>query len=452
MEFKNKKKKESKEEKKILESKNIIKEEKKKIKLERLAIRKRKRDKFKKTKLGRILLVFSGDANDYSFSEVFVITIVSLLIGAFACFSVFTFFTGGRNYFKIYKQFNKFFDVYQVLAENYYGDVDKDKLIDSAINGMVSSVGDVYTSYNDVDTALLFNDMVSGIYEGIGCTIQQLDNEITIIDVYDGSPAYKAGLKNGDIIKSVDKLDGTKVKVNELSEYIKNEAQGKITMVIIRDNEEKTFTLERGKVEIPTVSSKVFTRDGKKIGYINISIFSSVSAKQFKNKLLALEDEGIDSLIIDVRDNSGGYLSSVTDIASYLLPKGKVIYQVQKGNKKEKTQDKTSEKREYPIAILVNKNSASASEILAAVIKESYQGDVVGVTTYGKGTVQQVKKLSDGSMVKYTIENWLTPLGNWINEKGIEPTDKVELSENYFKNPNDENDNQLQKALELVTK
>ena len=173
-------------------------------------------------------------------------------------------------------------------------------------------------------------------------------------------------------------------------------------------------------------------------------------ANSLMNKLKELEMQGIDALVIDVRDNNGGYLTTVTDIASSLLPKGKNIYQIQKDNKKVATKDKTSTKREYPIAIIVNGNSASASEILAGAIKESHNGYVVGTKTYGKGTVQQVKTLSDGSMIKYTIENWLTPDGNWINEKGIEPTDEVELSKEYYENPTNENDNQLQEAINLI--
>ena len=165
-----------------------------------------------------------------------------------------------------------------------------------------------------------------------------------------------------------------------------------------------------------------------------------------------MEEKGIDGLVIDVRDNSGGYLTSVTDIVSSLLPKGKAIYQIQVNDNTKVTKDKTTEKREYPIAVIANGASASASEILAAAIKESYKGYVVGTKTYGKGTVQQVKKLPDGSMIKYTVENWLTPDGNWINEKGIEPTDEVKLDEKYYKEPKVENDNQLQKALELVSK
>ena len=244
----------------------------------------------------------------------------------------------------------------------------------------------------------------------------------------------------------------TGMSINDLSNYVKNEAKGKISMKILREEKEIEVTLARGKIEIPSIHTELYEKNDKKIGYMNISIFSSVSAKQFKEKLKELEEKKIDGLVIDVRNNNGGYLTSVTDIASYLLPKGKAIYQVQSTKKKTITKDKTNEAREYPIAIITNGGSASASEILAAAIKESYDGYVVGTKTYGKGTVQQVKQLKDGSMVKYTIENWLTPDGNWINEKGVVPTDEVELSEEYYKEPTAANDNQLQKALELVSK
>ena len=153
---------------------------------------------------------------------------------------------------------------------------------------------------------------------------------------------------------------------------------------------------------------------------------------------------------MNVRNNNGGYLSTVTDIVSQLLPKGKIIYQVERHKDKDVTKDKTSAYRDYSIAVLVNGASASASEILAAAIKESYDGYVVGTKTYGKGTVQQTKMLSDGSMIKYTVENWLTPDGYWIDGEGIEPTHEIEITEEYYDNPIIENDSQLQKAIELL--
>ena len=442
----------SKDNNRIKESKRIIKEEKKKIKREKKILRKKKLNKFKKTKIGKFIYTLSDDRNSYSFSELFIITIISLLVGAFSCFSIITIMSGGRNYLKLSKELSKFYDSYDILVENYNGNVDKKELVDAAINGMVSSVGDQYTSYVDTEGTNSFNQLVDGKYNGIGCLIQETeDKKIKVMQVYENTSAYKAGIKVGDIIKKVDDKDSS-IGSTELANYIKSSKNKSYSVTVLRDDKEIKFTLYKNEVEIPVVTSKIFDKGDKKIGYISISIFSSVSAKQFKSNLEKIEKEGIDSLIIDVRDNNGGYLSSVTDITSYLLPRGKIIYQVQKSNSKIKTtKDKTIAKREYPIAVLVNENSASASEILAGAIKESYNGYVVGMKTYGKGTVQQVSELSDGSMIKYTIENWLTPNGNWINEKGIDPTDEVELSDDYYKNPNEENDNQLQKALSLLS-
>ena len=443
------------ENKRIKDSKQIIKKEKEKIKTQRRIIRKKRLKNFKKTKFGSICgkLFFNFFENDsYSFSQVFVIVIVSLLLGAFACVSLFTILSQGKNYFKLGKELSKFYDVYEVLVDNYYGEVDKDELVEAAIDGMVSSVGDEYTNYSDIDEAESFNEMLSGKYEGIGCTIAFRNDEVLVVSVYPDSPAMKAGIKDGDIIKSVNKLVAKDVGVTKIADYIRNEASLQVDMVIIRDNKEMEISVKREVVEIPMVSGKTFTVGGKTIGYINISLFSSVVARQFKNKLIELEKKEIDGLVIDVRSNNGGYLSEVTDVLSYLLPKGATLYQVQKDNKREVTRDRTASKREYPIAVLTNENSASASEILAAAIKESYKGFVVGTKTYGKGTMQQVKELSDGSLIKYTTQNWLTPNGNWINDVGITPTDVVELSSEYYKDPTEDNDNQLQFALNLVSK
>ena len=441
--------------KKILDSKQTIKKEKEKIKIQKKNIRKKKIKNFKRTKvgsvLGKVLFAFY-ERDNYSFSQVFVIVIISLVLGAFACLSLFTILSHGKNYFKLGKELSKFYDVYDVLVDKYYEDVDKDKLVEAAIEGMVSSVGDEYTNYSDIEAANSFNQMLSGKYEGIGCTIMMKDKMVSVVSVYEDGPAKKAGIKEGDVIKTVDKLVANEIGVNKLAEYIKNEAASDILMVIVRDGKEINLILKRSEVEIPIITGKEYDINNKKVGYIGIELFSSVVAKQFKSKLLELENDGIESLVIDVRNNSGGYLSEVTEILNYLLPKGTTLYQAQKGNKREVVNDKTTEKRSYPIAVLTNINSASASEILAAAIKESYHGYVVGTKTYGKGTMQEVKKLSDGSLIKYTTQNWLTPLGNSINDNGIVPTNEVKLDEEYLKKPTDENDIQLQTALKLVSK
>lgn len=408
----------------------------------------RKKKKDKKKKIG----IFSKEKESYSFDEVFSITIFSLLLGVLACFSVLTILNKGKNYFVLSKELAKFVDAYDAIVNNYYKEVDKDKLVESAINGMVSSIGDEYTSYSDKDVTDNFNEAVNGKYMGIGALIMKSENDLVIYKVFEDSPSYRAGLKDGDIILKLDDKDTKDMSVNDIASIVKNDRNKEVKILVKRGGENLDITIVKDMVELPVVSGKVINHNDKKIGYISLSIFSSVASEQFNKELVKLEKEGISGLVIDVRGNSGGYLTTVTDIASYFLKKGDIIYKLEVNDKVTVRKDKTKESRDYPVAVLIDKNSASASEILASSIKESYNGYVVGTNSYGKGTVQQTLVLSDGSMIKYTIEKWLTPLGNWINEEGVVPTNYVELSSEYLNNPVFENDNQLNKALELVSK
>lgn len=408
----------------------------------------RKKKKDKKKKIG----IFSKEKESYSFDEVFSITIFSLLLGVLACFSVLTILNKGKNYFVLSKELAKFVDAYDAIVNNYYKEVDKDKLVESAINGMVSSIGDEYTSYSDKDVTDNFNEAVNGKYMGIGALIMKSENDLVIYKVFEDSPSYKAGLKDGDIILKLDDKDTKDMSVNDIASIVKNDDNKEVKLLVKRGEENLDITIVKDMVELPVVSGKVINHNDKKIGYISLSIFSSVASEQFNKQLVKLEKEGISGLVIDVRGNSGGYLTTVTDIVSYFLKKGDIIYKLEVNDKVTVRKDKTKESRDYPVAVLIDKNSASASEILASSIKESYNGYVVGTNSYGKGTVQQTLVLSDGSMIKYTIEKWLTPLGNWINEEGVVPTNYVELSSEYLNNPVFENDNQLNEALELVSK
>ena len=408
----------------------------------------RKKKKDKKKKIG----IFSKEKESYSFDEVFSITIFSLLLGVLACFSVLTILNKGKNYFVLSKELAKFVDAYDAIVNNYYKEVDKDKLVESAINGMVSSIGDEYTSYSDKDVTDNFNEAVNGKYMGIGALIMKSENDLVIYKIFEDSPSYRAGLKDGDIILKLDDKDTKDMSVNDIASIVKNDTNKEVKLLVKRGEENLDITIVKDMVELPVVSGKVINHNDKKIGYISLSIFSSVASEQFNKELVKLEKEGISGLVIDVRGNSGGYLTTVTDIASYFLKKGDIIYKLEVNDKVTVRKDKTKESRDYPVAVLIDKNSASASEILASSIKESYNGYVVGTNSYGKGTVQQTLVLSDGSMIKYTIEKWLTPLGNWINEEGVIPTNYVELSSEYLNNPVFENDNQLNKALELVGK
>lgn len=414
---------------------------------------KRKKDSNKKVKEKKVEIVNDNKNKErelYTSKEVIIVMIFSIGIGILMCFGGISIITG-KNYLAVTKDLKKIVDTYYAIVDNYYGELDRDKLIDGAVEGMISSVGDTFTSYSDTDSTSSFDETINGSYEGIGCTVATLeDGTISVIDMFEDSPSYKAGLKVGDIILKVDGESYEGKNSNDISNYIKNSGKSKIVLTVKRDNEEKDISINLSKVEIPHVSGKVIEQDSKKIGYIKISLFASNSYKQFKNKLDELEKSNINDLIIDVRDNSGGYLSSVTDICNLFLDKGKVIYQLEDSKGKVKKKDTTKEKRKYDIVVLINGGSASASEILASAIKESYGGDIVGTNSYGKGTVQQTKKLLDGSMIKYTTQKWLTPDGNSINEVGVTPTKVVELNEEYFNNPTTENDNQLQEAIKLI--
>lgn len=414
---------------------------------------KKKKGSNKKVKEKKVDIVNDNKNKEkelYTSKEVIIVMIFSIGIGILMCFGGISIITG-KNYLAVTKDLKKVVDTYYAIVDNYYGELDRDKLIDGAVEGMISSVGDTFTSYSDTESTSSFDETINGSYEGIGCTVATLeDGTISVIDMFENSPSYKAGLKVGDVIFKVDGESYEGKNSNDISNYIKNSGKSKIVLTVKRDNEEKDISINLSKVEIPHVSGKVIEQDSKKIGYIKISLFASNSYKQFKNKLDELEKSNIDDLIIDVRDNSGGYLSSVTDICNLFLDKGKVIYQLEDSKGKVKKKDTTKEKRKYDIVVLINGGSASASEILASAIKESYGGDIVGTNSYGKGTVQQTKKLLDGSMIKYTTQKWLTPDGNSINEVGVTPTKVVELNEEYFNNPTTENDNQLQEAIKLI--
>ena len=317
---------------------------------------------------------------------------------------------------------------------------------------MIDFLGDTYSVYMDEAETDSFNEQVDGSYEGIGTEILGLeDGSVIIYNLFENSPAANAGLLPGDIIKEVDDEDVTGRTSEEIATRIKKSANREVVITVLRGEELLQFTIERKTIELESVASTLFESNGKKIGYLTMDIFAANTYKQFKAKLEELESQNIEGLVIDVRSNSGGYLNSVTDIASLFLSKGSTIYQLDTKGIVEKILDETKEERTYPISVLINSGSASASEILASALKESYGASVVGVASFGKGTVQRAYRLESGATVKYTIQKWLTPNGNWINQKGVDPTSLVELSDEYFNNPINSNDNQLQEALRIVS-
>lgn len=388
--------------------------------------------------------------NLFKMYEVIVLTIITFTIG------IIMGYIGGINLHKdestkYSKDLKEFIKNYQYIVQNNIADVSDTELIKGAIEGMLSKFEDNYSYVISDDDKENFNIQLMGEYEGIGIEIVTTqDNEVYIYSVFDNSPSKEAGLEVGDLVLSVDDINAE--DSSELAKYIKNSNKESFNIKIKRNDEEKTFTVKRDKIIINSVSSRIIEKNDKEIGYIYIGIFSATTSKQFEDALDKLENENIDSLIIDVRFNNGGHLTTATKILSYFLDSKNIIYQTEKDGKIEKFYSSGSETKKYPIVIIQNEQSASASEMLSSALKEQYNAKVVGKNSFGKGTVQELITLSDGTEYKFTTKKWLTPKGNWINKKGVDVDFEVELDESYYKEPTDENDSQLQKALEVLTK
>lgn len=349
------------------------------------------------------------------------------------------------------KEFKSLYEAYDAIMDDYYKDVDGSTLIDGALDGMLNSLKDKHSMYFDKESKDDFDAELEGTYYGIGAQIQ-LTNEgkIKIVKVFDDSPAAKAGLKEEDIILTIDGKSVYGLDVSSVASMLKSSKVEKSKIVVDRDSKEIEFLVTKSNVNLLSVSSEMLKYDNKNIGYISVSIFGQKTYSQFINALEKLEEKNINSLIIDLRGNSGGYLYTVTNMLELFIDKGKVLYQIQSNEGITKYKAVTKSKRDYNIVIIIDESSASASEIMAAAMKEQTSTVLVGKTTYGKGTVQTTLNLSNGSMIKYTIEKWLTPNGSNIDGEGIKPDYEVDLSEDYINNPIKENDNQLQKAIELL--
>jgi len=344
----------------------------------------------------------------------------------------------------------EFLEVYSSILEDYYEDIDKEAMLDEAIAAMMNYLGDSYTTYLTKEETKALAEKLAGEYKGIGISIQ----ENVIIDVTKDSPAMKAGLSVNDKIIKINDEDVSSYTSSKIASMIKNSEKDSIKITVLRNEEEISMNVDISTLYIPAISSEIIEENNKKIGYIYIGTFSNTLSKQIEQQMLEFKNEGITGLILDVRDNSGGYLTAASDVASIFLEKGKTIYSLQTKEEVETILDETSSSYDYPMMVLINKNSASASEILAASLRDSYGATLLGETSYGKGKVQQTKSLKDGSMVKYTSAKWLTPNGICIDEVGLEPSIKVD-NEYIYQDESQELiidiiDKQLPEAIRLM--
>lgn len=332
----------------------------------------------------------------------------------------------------------------ELIKENYlYEDeVDEAVLENSMIKGYIDGLGDPYSVYYDEQETKELLESTKGEFTGIGVVMQQdsATKVITFVTVYKDSPAEKGGLKNGDVLYKVDGENVSSQELDQIVAKVRGEKGTAVEITVLRGEEleEVTTTLKRDKIEVQTVESGMMKEH---IGFLRISQFDTVTYSQFKEALEDLHKQGAKGLIFDVRNNPGGNLDTVCEILDLILPEGTIVYTEDKNGQKETFTSDEKNQLDIPMVVLINGASASASEIFAGAIKDYKVGTLVGETTYGKGVVQQIFPLTDGTSIKLTISEYFTPKGQSIHKKGVEPDVEVEYTEM---------DNQLDKAFEIV--
>lgn len=340
----------------------------------------------------------------------------------------------------------------KMIDQEYLGEVDNDEMAEGVYAGLVYGLGDVYSRYYTADEYAQETASTDGAYAGIGVSIQKNKNGgVQIAECYEGGPGADAGLQTGDVITAINDTDVTDMELSDVVSLIRENKDNTIVLTVFRENEEKSreISVDVTDVELPSVFGEMLD---KKTGYIQITQFTGVTPQQYKDMFTELKDKGMERLVIDLRDNPGGLLTSVCDILREILPEGLIVYTEDKyGNREEETCD-GKHQLDMPLAVLVNENSASASEIFAGAVQDHGVGTIVGTTTYGKGVVQELRQLSDGSAVKLTVSNYYTPNGNSINKVGIKPDVEVKLASELLNKDEitHEEDNQLQKALDVI--
>ena len=337
----------------------------------------------------------------------------------------------------------------KMIDQEYLGEVDNAEMAEGIYAGLVYGLGDVYSRYYTADEYAQETASTDGAYAGIGVSIQKNKNGgVQIAECYEGGPGAEAGLQTGDVITAINDTDVTDMELSDVVSLIRENKDNTIVLTVFRENEEKSreISVDVTDVELPSVFGEMLD---KKTGYIQITQFTGVTPQQYKDMFAELKDKGMERLVIDLRDNPGGLLTSVCDILREILPEGLIVYTEDKyGNREEENCD-GKHQLDMPLAVLVNENSASASEIFAGAVKDYGIGTIVGTTTYGKGVVQTIQPLTDGSAVKITIAKYFTPKGNDINKKGITPDVEAELSGDItdWAELTHEEDTQLQTAL-----
>ena len=341
--------------------------------------------------------------------------------------------------------------IYDNLLSKYYGEIDKQTLSDAAIKGMIEALNDPYSTYIDAENTDDFDEQIYGYYVGIGTEITLNDeNQFEVTNIFENTPATDANIELHDIVVKVNNEDVSGKTVSDIGKLIQGEIGTNVTLTLRRGEEEFDVTITRDRIDLISVTSQIFEKDDKRIGYIKITNFASNTFNQFQTALNELEENDIESLIIDVRDNLGGQLEVATQIASLFLTKDKVVYQLNTNGIIQPIYSTGPGSFQKPITVLINGATASASEVLAIALQESADATVIGTTSYGKGTIQESYKLSTGATIKFTVQEWLSPNGNTVNEVGVKPDIEVSETENSGETDTLETDTVLQTAITIM--
>ncbi|WP_371372039.1 S41 family peptidase [Sporomusa aerivorans] len=328
----------------------------------------------------------------------------------------------------------------QVVKSRYVEEVPVETLMAGSIKGMVNSLNDPHSVYMDAKMFKEFMIETEGSFGGVGIVIGTKDKQLTVVAPIEGTPGEQAGIKSGDQIIKIDGQDTKDLALDEAVNKIRGPEGSQVVLTISRGQEIQDYTLTRSNIQIKTVAGKMLENN---IGYIRISMFNENTGNDFVRKLQELEKQGLKAIVLDLRDNPGGLLDESVKVASQLVPKGPVVSVVTRDGRRE-THSSNLAAPKYPVAVLVNGGSASASEIVAGAVQDTGVGTLIGTKTYGKGSVQTVIRLDEGSAIKLTIAKYLTPKDRSINGVGIEPDIKIELPETRDK------DVQLDKAIEVL--
>ncbi|WP_419184993.1 S41 family peptidase [[Bacillus] enclensis] len=377
-----------------------------------------------------------------------IITIlISMLIGAGGMYGGFTLFDFGNSGDELTEysgngdvadKLHKVEVAYDLISEKFFQDVNKGELVEGAIQGMLKTLNDPYSVYMNAETASQFNDALDSSFEGIGAEVTMMDGKLVIVAPFKNSPAEEAGLKPNDRIVKIDgsSIDG--LDLYEATLKIRGKKGTEVKLELLREgvSEPIEVSVKRDEIPVETVHSDVKKVNGTKTGYIQITTFSENTAADFKKQLAELEKDKVKGLVIDVRGNPGGLLSSVEQILQEFVTGKKPYIQIQERNGEVmKSFSDKKEKKAYPVVVLIDEGSASASEILAGALKETEGYPLIGTKSFGKGTVQQAVPMGDGSNIKLTMYKWLTPNGNWIHKKGIRPDVAVKQPAYYYAHP-----------------